>query len=366
MTEQQFPTPMPLKPTQAGFSNYVVPQPETVPASPQAPYPAQAVAQVSPGQVPGQADFGQVPGQAVFGKVPGQVSPGQPPAQPSFMQLPGQAGYGQVPGQAVYGQVPEQGSPGQVPGQVSPGQQPAQPSFMQLPGQAGYGQVPAPQQFTLDLYADEVYATPVPSLEYSPYQMSPRQEYSQPSPAPTYPQQPQPQISPQLQPQVSPQFYAQQQQRQLPIYQTQQQTRLQQDSPIPVQPAYLQPASGRLPENQQGFFYPPATDLANPNSYTQQQQQWQQSGYQVPGQPLKNNFAVYLVLSILSILMGAWALPVPGIVAIVYLVSMNRAYKQGNRAEFLKSRKISRTWLIVSFAIACVGNIIYFLMFYLR
>ncbi|MDR2036049.1 MAG: CD225/dispanin family protein [Coriobacteriales bacterium] len=123
--------------------------------------------------------------------------------------------------------------------------------------------------------------------------------------------------------------------------------------PVYQQTAYYpyQPQPYPLPPQQQLQQPAPVQQVFYQQSQYPQQPQGQ-PGYQMSGKPLANAYVKYLVLSILALLFCSWPFAIP---AIVYAVSMNKAYKQGDVTRYLKARTVSRAWLIVSL---CVGVVI--------
>jgi len=214
---------------------------------------------------------------------------------------------------------------------------------------------------------DQVYPTPLPKQEATsseqfyqqPYQQAYTQQqpyqqqapyqqpYQQQSPYGQPNQQPYQQQSPYGQPNQQPSPYEQPYQQQSPYQQPVEPP----SYPIPVQPVDPPLQGGQAEPNQYQPFY-------QPQPYHQQQQQWQQP-YQLSGQQISNQFALYLVLSILALLFLSWPFAIP---AIINATRMNTAFKQGNREGYFKARKQCRIWLIVSLCIGIIAISVLILM----
>lgn len=70
--------------------------------------------------------------------------------------------------------------------------------------------------------------------------------------------------------------------------------------------------------------------------------------------------STYLALAIISTILCC--LPA-GIVSIIYATKVNGLYEDGKYDEALKASNNAKTWGIVSIVLACVGWIIYVLIF---
>ena len=119
----------------------------------------------------------------------------------------------------------------------------------------------------------------------------------------------------------------------------------------PVQPSQPVPQYQPYQQGGQNVQYPMSQQPVAPQPYYQQQ--WQPEAVQLAQ---SSRFGLYLVLGILAFFFcgGPFAIP-----AIVYAFMMKSAYNQGNAELFISRKKTCRIWLIVSFGVGMLINILF-------
>ena len=140
--------------------------------------------------------------------------------------------------------------------------------------------------------------------------------------------------------------------------------------------AYSQP-QGSYDPNANAYSQPQGSYDANMNAYSQPQGNYNANAYapyntastavvDEMGNPLKNNFVMKLVFSILEILtiFGCNVISCAlGVVGLVFNLKANKAYKAGDGEGFKKAKKTSSLMLWIGLGVGILGIIIVILVF---